>query len=254
MRVLIVGYGKMGKNHGNTLSELGVSWDYHDPSLGHEKLDQLSQFSHVIIATPILDHYFTYRKLSNFDGKILIEKPVVVANSHLSILDDSRIVAGVVERFNPVVMSSKKLLGGFKIHKMVFTREVREVQDNLYFEIAIHDLDLLNFFFEKSNIQIRDFKINGKTEYILKLTCNSIDCEFNWRVQPTNPQRHILAEGDDLNMKINLIEQEITINNENVNVDKERPLTLELRSFLGGYSLPTKKSHQLMIDVMEGNW
>lgn len=89
-RVLIIGYGTMGRIHAKHLSELGVSWDFHDPFvLGGVGLDRLADYSHAIIATPIPTHHEVYRQLEEFPGRILIEKPVVVLPEQLHVLDEA---------------------------------------------------------------------------------------------------------------------------------------------------------------------
>ena len=139
-RVLIIGYGKMGRIHGKHLSEMGVPWDYHDPFVdGGVGLDRLGGYTHVIITTPIPTHYDIYRKLDGFPGRILIEKPVVVRPEHLHVLDDERVFPGMCERFNPAFETLKSCISHTEINSMEFCRTSLSTD---VVDVGIHDLDL----------------------------------------------------------------------------------------------------------------
>ena len=138
-KCLIVGYGKMGRIHARHLDELGIPWDYHDPFIEGGVALEPQNYSHVIVSTPLGTHFDVYESLNEFQGSILIEKPVVIRAEHLHVLLDERVFPGMIERFNPV----SQLLLNRDITSLHFTRNASEPPPIC--DIAIHDIDLAFF-------------------------------------------------------------------------------------------------------------
>lgn len=135
-KCLIVGYGKMGQIHAKHLDEFEVEWSFYDPSYPETEFNT-DGFTHVIISCPTAFHYEMFRKLDNFYGKILIEKPVVLDREHLWVLRDHRVYPGMVERYNPATLSLNHYDKPFK--ELIFERH--SVTGDMT-DIGIHDIDL----------------------------------------------------------------------------------------------------------------
>lgn len=127
----------MGKIHAKYLTEMGVNWDYVDSNISHKQNwpKHLEYFTHIIIATPIDTHVEVYNRLRSYNGLILIEKPVVIQSNCLDILKDSRVMAGLNERYNPVTQYLKNVVGVIK--RIDFYRD----GSGPFFDVAIHDID-----------------------------------------------------------------------------------------------------------------
>ena len=128
-KVLVIGYGSIGKRHGEVLNELG-----HDVKIvsGHLESDGISVFSDVasaccqhkfdyfVIATSTEQHAVTLKQLEPFiseNSVVFIEKPVFASSSQMSTVPLSAHVAvGYVLRAHPLlrkvydIIKDKKLL------------------------------------------------------------------------------------------------------------------------------------------------
>jgi len=152
-RVLIVGFGRIGKIHAKMLDLLQVSWEAYDPPEGytHHRLD----FTHAIIATPAGQHLSAFNRLRNdlgFVGPILCEKPVVMKREYMAIFTSCNLWCGMNERFNLGFVRAKNWLRGKRIQWVNFDRyvlgEPREDAD-IIFDLMIHDLDLYHCLYKE---------------------------------------------------------------------------------------------------------
>ena len=167
MKFLICGLGHMGTLHKKYLQQLGVEWVYYDPneslraSVGKNYLEKLSDvgqhgITHVIISSSEDQHYDNYLTLrqANFNGPILIEKPVVMERHHFSVFDDPLVTAGFVEHHNPAVMVLKKHIELDNLISADFTRYSVASSSNQrvdsFSDVGIHDVDLLFHLFGSS--------------------------------------------------------------------------------------------------------
>lgn len=251
MNALIIGYGAMGKNHGKTLTSIGIPWTWHDIESGPLQLEGVS---HVLISTPILSHCNVYRNVrSRFNGPIFIEKPITISRKNLDILSDPLIFPGLIERFNPAVKMLQSHFAKDKIDSIYFTRHVATVADNLFLEIGIHDLDLMCLLFDVQNIDqitVENFSMGKKTEYFLNVSIDKkIQCSFCWKVSD-QIDRSIKTLGKD-NFVADLVNQVVVHNGINLGVEKKSFLTDELTSFLNGGHIDSMISHKLMINILE---
>lgn len=175
LRTLLVGMGKMGRNHFRVISEdprfqlMGVL----DPHLKdqsslqkHEvpyfkELSQISakDFDVAVIAVPTAKHFETVQQLLPFGKSLLVEKPIAsTPEQGKLLLEESkakgvRIAVGHVERFNPAILKLKELLHsqwmGQPIH-FSFTRvggypNADDQNNNVLLDLAVHDLDVMTF-------------------------------------------------------------------------------------------------------------
>ena len=96
--ILIIGFGNMGTRYAKYLDSFGIRWHYYDPCVigGLKKLSNLNEYSHIIISTPSEFHYDSYNSVidSGFSGSIYIDKPVVISDKHLDILNNENVFVG----------------------------------------------------------------------------------------------------------------------------------------------------------------
>lgn len=226
MQVLIIGYGKMGRIHGKHLTELGVPWNYHDPAVGHGVgLQSLPEFTHVIVATPIDTHYDVFRALGGFDGRILIEKPVVIRREQLHVLSDPRVFPGMSERFNDA--APKDLPAGCVL--IEFCRQGSRK------EVAIHDLDL---FCQLTGATEWDWIIDHRGSVVLVRSGN-VRGMFRWH------------EGEPRERTVTTHTDGGTVQTFDLLHPQAPPILAELRSFLRGDQLDARPAHRLLLDIIE---
>lgn len=242
-KVLIIGYGRMGRIRGKHLDELNVSWDFHDPAIGGVDLCP-EHYSHIIISTPIPTHFEVYQSLRDFQGKILIEKPVVTENSQLWVLNDPRVFPGLTERYNPV---TEKLLESVRFSDLTSIQFHRTSLFPCLEDISIHDFDLLSIFLG----EIENYEVLKNTASVdrfdLSIRVNSIEVDFTWE-KSTLKKRCATFFGSE---RIVADFHNQTINEKSLNF--EYPVPKELQKFL------TEKwsndlafqSHSLMIDCLK---
>lgn len=210
----------MGKIHAKYLDEMGVRWDYVDNDISHKKIlpKYLGIYSHIIVATPIDTHYEVYERLAAYDGLILIEKPVVIQREHLDVLKDSRVMAGLNERYNPVTNYLEEVKDGIK--KMEFYRD----GSGTFLDVGIHDIDIAMY-------------VLGTSYEIIKNDESGVDAKFNgipvtFKCRYTREQQRYafvtfyngIVTADFKNQTIN-----------NAPLQKCSTIKEELKSFLGGY-------------------
>lgn len=185
MRIAVIGVGNMGRNHLRLYSQIpGVSVqaiadinsttglplskkyncrfyrDYHE-LLEKENIDAVS------ICVPTLYHYETAKFFLENKIHTFVEKPIT--NS----ADDARkllklaksmgliFLVGHVERFNPAVIKLKEMIDNGDLGKItsVITRRVGgfppQIQDvNIAVDLAIHDIDIVNFLLDEYPLKI----------------------------------------------------------------------------------------------------
>jgi hypothetical protein len=237
-RVLIIGYGKMGRIHAQHLSEMGVPWDYHDPFIpGGVDLNQLGDYTHAIIATPIPTHYEVYRKLDAFPGRILIEKPVVVCPEHLHVLDDPRVFAGMCERFNPAVVALNAHVRSNEIVTLEFCRTslTGDVVD-----VGIHDLDLFCHLLELRDVP--DWWWDGD---VLVANADGVEGRFRWPATE-HRERTIFVMTRTESLSVDLISPRI----DRQPVARGWPVATELAAFLAGDRVDATVAHAWLTRIV----
>lgn len=157
-RVLLIGRGHIGQIHGNYLSAAGCDWKWFDTrsDLGSMsnffewKIDALSKFSHIIVATPTLSHApILALILENApQAKILVEKPGVILSEDLHLLQESNVYVSLPERFNPSVTALRTSLEQKEIIEISTVRNSAKWSarspESAFFDTGIHDLDIIH--------------------------------------------------------------------------------------------------------------
>jgi predicted dehydrogenase len=119
-KILVVGYGSIGKRHAGVLSEMGhsvslVTRQVVQNYLYYESVEQAllsDKFDYVVIASPTSFHVETLSVLINFQfrGKILVEKPLFDKQYDFEIENNQPIYVGYNLRFNETLFFLKQLL------------------------------------------------------------------------------------------------------------------------------------------------
>ena len=260
--VLIIGFGKMGHIYSRYLDEFGVKWVYYDPFVfgGLKKLTRLNNYSHILISTPPENHYESYKMITEegFKGRIYIDKPVIISDEHLDVLDDKNVFCGMTERYNPAVVVLKELLNLEKLTSIKFSR-YSTVPENMktpvLFDLGIHDLDLYLYLLS-FNIFPDTYDVfrKSKTCYVMSKQKDMLSI-FEWSHESHRRERKIVVLQEDVVYEADLIDQTILLHGagqvrRNLYVDKAQPLKRVMRSFLKGDRCSAKLSHEFMIDVM----
>lgn len=173
-KIAIIGLGVMGKNHYKTLQQLkqveivGLCDPFSDSEFKHKlyrNLDEMldeTQLDGAIVATPTALHKQTAIKCIKRNINLLIEKPVAsTIDDAKSILDEtnngkSKVLIGHIERFNPAIQALKNKLADKTIYSIniirasAFPNRISDV--GVLMDLAVHDVDLINFLTQKNVI------------------------------------------------------------------------------------------------------
>lgn len=185
IRVGVIGVGNMGRNHARIYSELSdaqlcavADFDesraraaakrYDCRGFGdyHEMLER-TDLDAVSIAVPTSDHYSVASAVIEAGLNLLVEKPLaggleeaesLVAKARAANL---KLAVGHVERFNPVVQELKRrvdegALGAISsaVAKRVGVMPPQVKDANVIIDLAVHDVDILNYLFGTSPSEI----------------------------------------------------------------------------------------------------
>ncbi len=287
IKIGVIGTGVMGLNHLRVYSKMknvkiagvadsvyasaqqaGITYKcnaYVNASelLANEQLDALS------VAVPTKLHFEVAMQVIDAGIPLLVEKPLAfrTVDSQKLVSHAKRkkvlLMAGYVERFNPVVTTAKQFLKTGQIGKPVsflfrrigmFPSRIKDI--NVIQDIGVHDIDLLHFLSgSKPKLKCASAGsafINGRYDYaqmLFQTNGASAVVECNW-ITPTRVREfHIVGDkgvlkGDLFNQTLEFYPTIVTRDNERnvatmlpakkieVKVKKAEPLKLELEYFL----------------------
>jgi UDP-N-acetylglucosamine 3-dehydrogenase len=253
MRVLLIGFGNMGKNHYRVMTKL-LQTEKHTLAICDPNYDNVAykdykkaidefQPNHVVIAAPtklheeILD-YCVDKKIK----KIFVEKPITeTAESAKKYLDvkDSQIMVGHIERYNPVVFVLKKLLLDKEIDTIICTRSglIKEEEDyDVDIDLSIHDVDVCQYLtkdLEHVNYDYLGARLASNVfDGLLKI--NGVICYVHADNKSPFKRREIKVMGPGYICEADYINQTIVHNGEQIFVTKCEPLKEELQHFFFG--------------------
>ncbi len=269
-RIAVIGVGGWGKNHARVLAELGVLGavcdfdatrakeiaDKHgaapyssvDDMLVRERLDAC------LICTPTRTHSSVAKKVIGQGLHAFVEKPLSFSSQECDeMMELARkkhviLTCGYIERFNPAVSETKKMISGKKCGDLLmleFHRENRmppKIKDvGIIFDTAVHDIDTAMFLFDaRPNVVFaRAGRHLHEYEDFATLMLGFANqrvaiISVNWLTP--KKVRTFSAVCTDGIISGNFISQEIKIDNASETVTPrtpfEEPLTLELKSFI----------------------
>jgi len=262
MRVLIIGFGRMGNRYSKYLDEFDVKWTYYDPFVegGLKKLSRLNNYSHIIISTLSENHYESYKRIMElgFKGRIYIDKPVIISDEHLDVLGNKNVFCGMTERYNPVVISLKELLNIEELTSIKFSRYstvLGNVETPVLFDLGIHDLDLYLYLLSFDNFPVTyDLFEKAKTCYVMSKQRGILSI-FEWSHESYRRERKIVVLQKDIVYEADLIDQTLLLYKEgnvrkNLYINKSQPLKEIMISFLNNEQCEARLAHKFMFDVM----
>jgi UDP-N-acetylglucosamine 3-dehydrogenase len=271
MKVAQIGTGGWGKNHTRILSQLGVltavcdankerskeyadkysvnSYDSVDSLLGSEDFDV------AFICTPTATHSKIASQLIQKKKNVFIEKPLTyLSEDGEELLDLAKknnvlMTCGYIERFNPAVGLVKDYVKSKKYGELVmleFHRENRmplHIKDvGIIYDTSVHDIDTAMWLFDDTPqvVFARSGRINHEHEDFASIMLGFKDSKVavissNW-ITPTRVRNFnaVCTEGI---ISSDFISQEVKIETKNdteiPRKEKEEPLLLEIKSFLG---------------------
>jgi len=290
INVAVIGTGNMGRNHVRVYSEIdnvnlvavsdvdkkvgkNIAWKFtcnyytdYKKMLLHEDIDAVS------IAVPTKFHKNVAIECIRGGKHVLIEKPIAdtvehgekiwqEANDHGVLL-----MVGHIERFNPAVISLKKIIDGGQLGEVtsiiakrvgVFPPQIKDA--NVILDLGIHDIDIFNFLLDKRPREVftksgRALGSQREDHALIILDYGDVSCfaQTNW-ITPVKI-RTLAVTGTKGYAELNYITQELNIfesvyekghdsfgdfilkfgtpNEIKVNVQKEEPLKLEIQNFI----------------------
>ena len=273
----VIGAGQMGQQHCRVLKKLShvnlvsvcdknLPADYQDYRLMLKK----ETIDAVIVATPTKSHYLISRDCLKAGKHVLVEKPITEtveqAKRLINLAKTNQLIltVGHIERFNPAIKKLKAMvqnnqLGGIK--SMICQRlglfDQRVKNTNVVKDIAIHDLDIVNYL-----LASRPKKINAcggrailkkqidYADILLDYGSASVHIQVNW-ITPIKVRKLLIAgtkgyvELDYLQQTLNYYRHRYSQNYadfkqlidkfdrrpQRIKIRKEEPLKLELQSF-----------------------
>ncbi len=271
MKIIQIGTGGWGKNHTRILSQLGVLSAICDADLKKSKeygekysvnyydsLDELlksEEFDGAFVVTPTSTHTQIAKKLLEAKKHVFVEKPMTYKSEDGEILvklaEKNKVIltCGYIERFNPAVDVVKKYVKEKKFGDLVmleFHRENRmplHIKDvGIIYDTSVHDIDTANWLFDDMPhvVFARAGKIRHEHEDFASIMLGYKDDKVaiissNW-ITPKK-LRKFNAVCTDAIISSDFITQEITVekdeDNETIQNEKQEPLFLEIKSFLG---------------------
>lgn len=272
LRVGVIGVGYWGQNHVRVLKQLDniealsicdlntetarlvakkyqVKWytDFEE-MIKREKLDA------VTICTPTSTHSNIAVKVIELGVHVFIEKPMTsTIEEAIMVVDKAneagvKIMVGFIERFNPAVQISKKLIRQGKIGKLILSSAkrvsaypIRIVDVGVIKDYGIHEIDVARYLYEKEPSTI--FTVAGRLIHRLEDHANilmlynsgeSAFIETNWLTP--KKIRKLTLTGTNGIIDLDYITQEIIIQDSNDRYifehEWEEPLSNELKQFI----------------------
>jgi len=262
--VLVVGIGRWGSNHLQTLSKLqknGVigqlfAWDISQKNKDYaEHLGAIWQFKKkagmaAIIATPTSTHFEIASKLIDSGIHVLIEKPMTETEEEARILMDKSLTGGtVIEtglllRHHSAVKQSRKIIAEGLVGKVErihcirhSTRSVRG-DESIIDVLAIHYLDLCcHLLHEAEPVRTRGQIDTTKSSLLCRISLEfepGIEglCEVSWGAEEEVRKMKISGTEGEIEMDFSN-HQSLTLNNAIFQLEEQTsPLEAELTTFM----------------------
>jgi UDP-N-acetylglucosamine 3-dehydrogenase len=269
-RIAVIGVGGWGKNHARVLAELGVLGAVCDFDLARAKeisakhgataytsVDEMLSQEHLdgcLVCTPTRTHSLVAQKVIEQGVHAFVEKPLSFSSKECedmtTLAEKKRVIltCGYIERFNPAVSETKKMISEKRygdLLMMEFHRENRmppKIKDvGIIFDTAVHDIDTALFLFEtrpnlvfaRAGRQVHEFE-DFATLMLGFPNQRVAVISVNWLTP--KKVRTFSAVCTDGIISGNFITQETRIDNAGETIVPRRPfeepLTLELKSFI----------------------
>ena len=273
VNVGVIGVGAMGENHVRVYHKMeeanlmGVS-DVSERALkkiekkygakGYTDYCELlanPEIEVVSVCVPTTFHHAVVMEAIKHKKHVLVEKPIAFtlteAEEMIAAAKDAGVIlaTGHVERFNPAVQKAKELIDDGVIGDIVsaFAKRVgplppRIKEVGVSIDLAIHDLDIMNYLFEEEITQVYgtmnssfdDSEFEDHAEIMVSFDNESTGIiEVNW-LTPYK-RRELELTGTAGIISVDYIQQSIEVFGkfaQDIEIVHEEPLKGELKSFL----------------------
>ena len=273
VNVGVIGVGAMGYNHARvyykleeanlvavsdvserTLNKVAKKYDAKGFT-DYEDLLKDPEIEVVSVCDPTTFHHDVVMEAIKHGKHVLVEKPIAFtlkeAEDMIAAAKEAGVIlaTGHVERFNPAVQKAKELIDNDVIGDIVsasakrvgpFPPRIKDV--GVTIDLAIHDLDVMNYLFDEDVIQVygtmnsilEKCEFEDHAEIMINFKNESTGIlEVNW-LTPYK-RRQIEITGTDGIISVDYIEQSIDVYGkfaQDIDIKHEEPLKEELRSFL----------------------
>ena len=273
VNVGVIGVGAMGYNHARvyykleeanlvavsdvserTLNKVAKKYDAKGFT-DYEDLLKDPEIEVVSVRVPTTFHHDVVMEAIKHGKHVLVEKPIAFtlkeAEDMIAAAKEAGVIlaTGHVERFNPAVQKAKELIDNDVIGDIVsasakrvgpFPPRIKDV--GVTIDLAIHDLDVMNYLFDEDVIQVygtmnsilEKCEFEDHAEIMINFKNESTGIlEVNW-LTPYK-RRQIEITGTDGIISVDYIEQSIDVYGkfaQDIDIKHEEPLKEELRSFL----------------------
>ena len=209
----------------------------------------------VSVCVPTTFHHAVVMEAIKHKKHILVEKPIAFtlneAEEMISAAKEAGVIlsTGHVERFNPAVQKAKELIDDGVIGDIVsaFAKRVGPLPPRIKdvgvsLDLAIHDLDIMNYLFEENVTQVYgtmnssfdDSEFEDHAEIMVSFENESTGIiEVNW-LTPYK-RRELELTGTAGIISVDYIKQSIEVYGkfaQDIQIKHEEPLKCELKSFL----------------------
>ncbi|MCQ2737558.1 MAG: Gfo/Idh/MocA family oxidoreductase [archaeon] len=273
VNVGVIGVGAMGYNHARVYSKLEnanlvavadvvestvnkVAKKYN--TKGYCEIEELlkdPEIEAVSVCVPTTFHHDVVMQAIDHGKHVLVEKPIAFTAEEAEEMIQAakekgvKLATGHVERFNPAVQKAKELIDNDVIGDLVtisakrvgpFPPRIKDV--GVAIDLAIHDLDVMNFLIDKKVEQVYatmssilekcEFEDHAEIMVNFEEDITGL-LEVNW-LTPYK-RRQIEITGTAGIISVDYITQSIDVNGkfaQDVSIKHEEPLIKELSSFL----------------------
>lgn len=273
VNVGVIGVGAMGENHVRVYHKMeeanliAVS-DVSERALkkiekkygakgytDYNELLQNPEIEVVSVCVPTTFHHSVVMEAIKNKKHVLVEKPIAFtlneAEEMISAAKEAGVIlsTGHVERFNPAVQKAKELIDDGVIGDIVsaFAKRVGPLPPRIKdvgvsIDLAIHDLDIMNYLFEEEITQVYgtmnssfdDSEFEDHAEIMVSFDNESTGIiEVNW-LTPYK-RRELELTGTAGIISVDYIKQSIEVYGkfaQDIQIKHEEPLKCELKSFL----------------------
>lgn len=281
VNVGVVGVGAMGHNHVRVYTRLKnanllavsdlmkgtlaeVSKKYNTVGfVDYDNVLKMPEIDAVSVCVPTTYHYEVVMSAIEQGKHVLVEKPIAFTLKEAKDMVKAarkqgvKLATGHVERFNPAVLETKKLLREKLIGEVVsvsakrvgpFPPRIKDV--GVTIDLAIHEVDVMTYLMDSPvskvyahvGSRLEKCEYEDHAEIMMEFYNNAIGMlEVNW-LTPYK-KRQLEVTGTDGIISLDYIDQTVEIfgkNARNVRVPHREPLMEELNSFLNAILLDEK--------------
>lgn len=212
-KICVIGGGRWGKNHINTLCELGYLSGIVEansdklkklleiyPVSGYTSLEEALEdgFDGYTIATPAILHFETAKKILKTGKPVMVEKPMTLSSqSSLELVEiakanNAQLMVGHVLLFHPAIRKIKELIDFGMIGDLYYLYSTRlnlgtvRTEENVFWSFAPHDISVIDYLVGNLSIEIE----SKGSKY---LQSNIYDYTLTQLTYPNNVNAHIFV-------------------------------------------------------------